>query len=260
MIQAIMTALITAAVIALLLAISLAFASKRFVSKEDPKVDSVFEVLPQSNCGACGFPSCSEFAKALVHDPKAANHCRLGGKKVLEDIETVLGVKVQQEAQMFARVLCKSGSKEKFDYHGIRTCKAASLLSNGPKSCAFSCIGFGDCLKVCQFGAISMKDSLPVIDDKKCTGCDLCVAACPKSVLMLSKATDTVFVACHNQKKEFIKSCSNGCIACGLCVKACKSKAISIDSSCAKIDPAKCNKCLDCVKVCPRKVIQSQLA
>ena len=44
----------------------LAYASKKFISKIDPKVGAILEVLPGTNCGACGFAGCSGFAKPMA--------------------------------------------------------------------------------------------------------------------------------------------------------------------------------------------------
>jgi len=44
----------------------LAYASKVFYVAVDPKVEKIAEVLPQANCGACGYPGCSGYSDAIV--------------------------------------------------------------------------------------------------------------------------------------------------------------------------------------------------
>ena len=57
----------------------LAFASKKFAVKTDPRVQEVLEALPGANCGACGFPGCAGYAAAVVSGDAAPNLCSPGG-------------------------------------------------------------------------------------------------------------------------------------------------------------------------------------
>ena len=62
----ILIAVISLGAIALVLAAVLYVASKKFAVYEDPRIAQVSEVLPQANCGGCGYPGCSGFADACV--------------------------------------------------------------------------------------------------------------------------------------------------------------------------------------------------
>ena len=55
----ILIAVISLGAIALVLAAILYVASKKFAVYEDPRIAQVGEVLPQANCGGCGYPGCS---------------------------------------------------------------------------------------------------------------------------------------------------------------------------------------------------------
>jgi electron transport complex protein RnfB len=46
------------------------------------------------------------------------------------------------------------------------------------------CIGCGDCIEYCQFGALSV-GSIAEVNKMRCVGCGLCVAACPEEALIL---------------------------------------------------------------------------
>jgi electron transport complex protein RnfB len=155
-------------------------------------------------------------------------------------------------------VLCKKGSFDKYEYHGPKSCLSASILANGPKQCPFSCIGFGDCLSACQFGALKIVGGFLAVDRSKCTGCSLCVKKCPKNVIAVMNRENKVHVVCSSIQgpKLVAKSCSVGCIACGLCVKKCHQKAITITNGLAVIDYAKCDSCAVCISVCPRRIIE----
>ena len=55
----ILTALIVLGIIALIAAVVLYVCSKRFAVEEDPRIGEVAAVLPQANCGGCGFAGCA---------------------------------------------------------------------------------------------------------------------------------------------------------------------------------------------------------
>ena len=50
----------------LVLGLILGLAAYTLVVEEDPLIPMITELLPGYNCGACGFPGCSNFATALV--------------------------------------------------------------------------------------------------------------------------------------------------------------------------------------------------
>ena len=62
----ILIAVIVLGVVGLVSAVVLFLASKKFAVWEDPRIQQVSEVLPQANCGGCGYPGCSGFASACV--------------------------------------------------------------------------------------------------------------------------------------------------------------------------------------------------
>jgi electron transport complex protein RnfB len=256
----IIVALVGMGIIALVLGIALAIASQRFFVREDPKVEEIFDALPKANCGACGFPGCLEFAKAVVKDGSLAAHCRVGAAKTAGEIASILGIQVKEEEPSYCRVHCKGGrnAKDKYDYSGVQSCTAASLVDNGQKLCEYACLSFGDCVNACKFDAIRIgKDGLPKIDPKKCTGCGACVKACPRNILELTKRSHTTIIACssHDPAKLVTQSCKYGCIACGTCVRECPVQAIEIKDSLAVVDHSKCIHCGKCAQLCPRKTI-----
>ena len=92
----ILIAVIVLGVIGLVSALVLYIISNRFAVHEDPRIAQVSEVLPQANCGGCGYPGCSGFAAACV---KAADVgslegklCPVGGQPVMEQVAGILGM------------------------------------------------------------------------------------------------------------------------------------------------------------------------
>ena len=247
--------------------VTLAIISARFAVKIDPKVEQVRETLPGANCGACGFAGCMGYAEAVVGNPDVAvNLCAPGKGAVAEKIAEITGKKAEKVAPRIARVFCQGGkskSQRKFQYTGVMDCTAAVLAAGGDKSCEFGCLGYGTCMRVCPFDAITMsEENLPIISQEKCTACGKCVAACPKQVIELAEASKAVVISCHSRDKgvDVKKKCQVGCIACGLCVRTCPVDAIKVENNLARIDHAKCIACGLCVKKCPTSAIHDYLA
>jgi electron transport complex protein RnfB len=256
------TTLIVLAGLGIVFGVLLAIIAARFVVKVDPKVEQVRETLPGANCGACGFAGCMGYAEAVVGNPDVAvSLCAPGKAPVAEKIAVITGKKADKVEPKIARVFCQGGtslSQRKFIYTGVQDCTAAVLAAGGDKSCEYGCLGFGTCMRACQFGAITMSaDNLPIIHPDKCTACGKCVAACPKQVIELAQASKAVVISCHSRDKgvDVKKKCQVGCIACGICVRTCPVDAIKIDNNLARIDHGKCIVCGLCVKKCPTNAI-----
>ena len=249
----------------LVLSGGLAYASKKLAVETDPRVEQIVEALPGANCGACGFPGCAGLAKSIVENKAPVGACNVGGPAVAKVIAQIMGVDDVESAtnKNIARIMCQGGNskaKLRADYHGVKTCRAASMVNAGPKGCSYGCIGFGDCIKVCPVNAITMgNDGLPIIDEEKCTGCGLCVKECPKSVIALTGQNNEVHVRCKATLKarDTRAVCSAGCIACRMCEKVCHFDAIHVIDNVAVIDYDKCRNCMMCVEKCPTKVITS---
>ena len=244
-----------------LLAAGLGFASRAFHVERDERIDEVEEVLPSANCGACGYAGCSSFAEAVVKGDAEVTGCPVGGEEVAEKIAQILGEDSSSSESKVARVLCRGGNKEtkkRSEYQGIESCKAADSINAGIKECQYSCLGYGDCVDVCPFDAITMNENgLPEIDPEKCTGCGKCVEACPKNIIRLYPITKKNHIECSSPEsaKVVSKICEVGCIGCSMCVKACPVDAISMEGDLAVIDYDKCINCGLCEEKCPTSAI-----
>lgn len=262
-----MTIVLITALFALLLAFTvgllLGFFKEVFAVEVDPLVAQVRDALPGANCGACGFPGCDGYAAAVAGRTTEINRCAPGGKAVTEALSKLMGVNAS--AEDVVAVLACQGSKEhaplKGEYVGVKTCRAAKLSAGGTKLCAWGCLGYGDCVAVCQFDALHMgEDGLPHVDYDECTGCGKCIAECPQQILKkVPKNRIGSMVICSNRnpiKPMVKKTCAVGCIKCEICVKNCPEKCITMVNGIPEVDYSKCTSCGVCVEKCPTKVFK----
>ena len=237
----ILIAIISLGVIGIIGALLLYWASKKFEVHEDPRIGQVQSVLPGANCGGCGYPGCAGSAGACVKaDSLEGMLCPVGGAPVMAKIATILGKEAAAAEPKVAVVRCNGGET----------------------GCTFGCLGYGDCVKACNFDAIHInpETGLPEVDEDKCTACGACAKACPKNVIELRKKgpkSRRIFVSCVNKDKGAVarKACANACIGCGKCAKECPFEAITVENNVAYIDYTKCRMCRKCVAVCPTGAI-----
>lgn len=251
--------IVALALLAIIFGLGLAYASDFCAVETDPKVEEINDVLPQVNCGACGYKGCTQYAEAVAKGEAEANLCVPGGDDVSRKVAAIMGVEVGEAVPQRAVVRCQGGSEvcpEQFEYSGIQDCLAASLVQGGPKPCAFGCLGFGSCADACPFDAITMgEDRLPQIDPEKCTACGICVKTCPKGIIEVLPAEHQVYVGCssHGKGKSVKTMCSKGCIACQLCAKKTESGAITMEDNLPVIDYEKGQDFDVAVEKCPMK-------
>ena len=248
-------------------AIILYFVANKFKVVEDPRIDVVADKLPGANCGGCGLAGCRALAEAIVKAESLDGFsCPPGGNDVMKEIAAVLGLEATEQEPMIAVLRC-AGSREhappKVVYEGAMTCAFAHSLFSGEGGCPYGCLGCGDCVQACTFGAMYMdeKTGLPVILDDKCVACGACVKACPRNIIEMrkkGKKDRRIYVSCINREKGGIarKNCAVACIGCGKCVKECRFDAIVMENNIAYIDYTKCTLCRKCSPVCPTNAIQ----
>jgi electron transport complex protein RnfB len=211
--------------LAVVLTSLLVFANKKLYVEEDPRIDIVEDLLPHANCGACGVPGCRQFAEALVGGEALPGRCTVSSDDERARIARFLGVDVGAVEKRVARVACQGGAnvtRSRAHYDGLASCRAATLVAGGGKGCFYGCLGLDDCVEACDFDAIRMNEqSLPVVDESRCTACGDCVEACPKDLISLQPAEQRLFVACRSLEEgdELLEDCEVGCTACGRCAQ-----------------------------------------
>lgn len=147
---------------------------------------------------------------------------------------------------------------EKYKFGERKTCADAVMYFNGPQTCFYGCIGFGDCLQVCPADAIVKKNNRIVIEHKKCIGCGNCEEACPKNLISLLIKPKTVYAACSSKDKGkySVQICSESCTACGICTFSCYDQAITIEDNLAVINYSLCTNCGICTAKCTTNALK----
>ncbi len=230
------------ATLGVMLAAILLIANRKLYVYEDPRIDEVDELLPHSNCGACGTPGCRPFAEALVSGAADPGQCTVNTAEMNQGIADYLGVDLGEHERRVARLACAGGShvaRTRASYRGVETCRAAALVSGGDKGCTWGCLGLGDCEVACDTDVIHMdRHGLPVVDEAICTACSDCVDVCPKDLFSLQPVSQQLWVACKNLDEGDVAEadCDVTCNACNRCVMDAPEGLISIIDNLAVID------------------------
>ena len=228
----------------LVLALMLVIANRALYVYEDPRIDTVEDMLPHANCGACGYPGCRPFAEALVAGEELPAKCTVSTGEGQQRIANYLGVALGASEKIVARLACAGGThvaRNRARYEGMSSCRAAALVSGGGKGCFWGCLGFGDCDIACDFDAITMDEhGLPVVDVDKCTACGDCVDICPKDLFSLEPLSNHLWVACKNQEAgdDILQECQVACTACGRCAMDAPGDLITMAHNLPVIDHA----------------------
>ena len=150
-------ALIALGSLALIFGLILGFAAVRFRVESNPIVDQIDTILPQTQCGQCGYPGCRPYAEAIANGDEI-NKCPPGGEATVKKLADLMGVE----------------PKPLDGDHGVEEVKKVAYIREA------ECIGCTKCIQACPVDAIlgAAKQMHTVIADE-CTGCDLCVEPCP---------------------------------------------------------------------------------
>ncbi len=243
--------------------IGLAIAHRFLRVEEDPRLEMLEEMLPGSNCGACGEPGCRGFAEGLIEGRLNPSGCTVAAPAEIESIAAFLGVDPGRQEKRVARLHCAGGmssARQIAEYEGYGTCRAAHLVGGGGKGCVWGCLGLADCMVVCDFDAIRMNDEhLPVVDADKCTACGDCVEACPRDLFDIMPVAHHLVVQCKAllEGDEARAVCSVACDGCGKCAQDAAPGLIRMESTLPVVDYSAGGPASpDATRRCPTGAIQ----
>lgn len=162
------TSIVIMALGAIVLGAALGYASVKFKVEGDPLVEKIEAILPQTQCGQCGYPGCRPYAEAINKGEADINLCPPGGMEGVAKLADLLGREVKAlEAE--------------------ERPKAVALIDEQ------TCIGCTLCIQACPVDAIvgAAKQMHTIIADL-CTGCELCLPPCPVECITMEPITENL--------------------------------------------------------------------
>lgn len=153
-----LAAILTLGGLALLFGLVLGFAAVRFRVQSDPVVDRIDAILPQTQCGQCGYPGCRPYAEAIARGEADINQCPPGGEAGVRALADLLG----------------RDPKPINPENGVEKPDLVAVIDEDV------CIGCTKCIQACPVDAIlGAARQMHTVIESECTGCELCVAPCP---------------------------------------------------------------------------------
>lgn len=136
----------------------LGFAAVKFKIEGDPLVEQIDELLPQTQCGQCGYPGCKPYAQAIANGD-SINKCPPGGHTTIAALAKLLDLP----------------TPDLDEEHGEESeVKKVAYIREE------ECIGCTKCIQACPVDAIlGAAKHMHTVIISECTGCDLCVEPCP---------------------------------------------------------------------------------
>jgi Na+-translocating ferredoxin:NAD+ oxidoreductase subunit B len=155
----ILVAVFTLSFIAGSFGLILGYAAIRFKVEGNPIVDQIDAILPQTQCGQCGFAGCRPYAEAIANGEAPINQCPPGGENTIVMLADLLDVEVIPLSEE----------------HGEH--KDVPMVAFIDEQ---TCIGCTLCIQACPVDAIlGSAKHMHTIIASECTGCELCLPPCP---------------------------------------------------------------------------------
>ena len=160
--------------LALVLGAALGYAALKFKVEGDPLIARIDAILPQTQCGQCGFPGCKPYATAIAEGRADINQCPPGGDAGVRALADLLGPLLGVEY--------KPLNAE----NGVEKPKAVAFIDEK------TCIGCTLCIQACPVDAIlGAAKHMHTIISSECTGCELCLAPCPVDCITMEPIGET---------------------------------------------------------------------
>ncbi len=151
-------AILLAVGLAVLFGVVLGIAAQVFRVQGNPLADRIDELLPQTQCGQCGFPGCRPYAEAIAKGEADINRCPPGGESTIRNLADLLDVEFKPLDEDLE----------------VQEVKKLAVIDEEV------CIGCTKCIQACPVDAIlGAAKQMHTVIEAECTGCELCVEPCP---------------------------------------------------------------------------------
>lgn len=166
-----LTALLVMLGLALFLGLVLGYSAVKFRVEGNPLVQKIDAILPQTQCGQCGFPGCKPYATAIAAGEADINQCPPGGEAGMQKLAELLGVE----------------PKPLNAEHGLPKPKSVAIIDEA------LCIGCTLCIQACPVDAIlGAAKHMHTVIAQECTGCELCLPPCPVDCIEMVPVTEDI--------------------------------------------------------------------
>ena len=156
--------------IAIALGAALGYSALKFRTEGNPLVEQIDAILPQTQCGQCGYPGCMPYATAMAAGEADINKCPPGGEEGIHKLADLLGKEFKP-----------------FGEGAVTKPKSVAIIDES------TCIGCTLCIQACPVDAIvGAAKQMHTIIAKECTGCELCIAPCPVDCISMVELPQTV--------------------------------------------------------------------
>ena len=257
----------------------LGFASIRCRAEGHRIAERIDALLPQTQCGQCGYPGCRPYAEAIAAGD-AINKCPPGGAAGIRALADLLGV---EPLPLNAE-------------HGEESAPCVAFIRED------ECIGCAKCIQACPVDAIvGAAKQMHTVIAAECTGCDLCVAPCPVDCIEMRPVERPVgslalrrrqrpaapagarLIASDRRAEpgtgrgavktvnpspladpQFTEPAAAACIRCGFCAEACPAELLPQQlyrfaraQDHQRLDEHRlfdCIECGACASVCPSRI------
>lgn len=168
--DSVLSAILVLLGLALVFGLILGYASVRFKIVGNPLVEQIDAILPQTQCGQCGYPGCRPYAQA-ISDGDAINKCPPGGQSTIDQLAELLN---QESIPLDSE-------------HGTEDVRKVAYIREA------ECIGCTKCIQACPVDAIlGAAKLMHTVIVSECTGCDLCVEPCPVDCIDMIPVATTI--------------------------------------------------------------------
>lgn len=159
-----LTAIGVMVLLAVVIGVTLGWSAIRLRVEGNPLAEKIDAILPQTQCGQCGFPGCKPYAEAIAKGEADINQCPPGGEEGVRQLAELLGVE----------------PKPLDEEHGTPKPKSVALIDEQ------TCIGCTLCIQACPVDAIvGAAKQMHTIVAAECTGCELCLPPCPVDCILM---------------------------------------------------------------------------